>query len=117
MLCTRSGRRVARVSWVAALKEGKVFALLICEGCAKSKLDRHQLSNDQLLTEYQEQQSTERNFRFFKDPLFFTSSVFLKFPKRIAALAMVVGLSLSVHSLGQPALRSALASVEQTIPN
>ncbi|HHP7230159.1 MAG TPA: IS1634 family transposase [Xenococcaceae cyanobacterium] len=80
-------------------------------------LEAHQLSNDQLLIEYKAQQSTERGFRFLKDPLFFTSSVFLKSPKRIAALVMVMGLSLLVYSLGQRALRSALASAKQTIPN
>ena len=51
---------------------------------ATNVLDHHQLSNDQLLIEYKAQQSTERGFRFLKDPLFFTSSVFLKSPKRIA---------------------------------
>lgn len=84
---------------------------------ATNVLDQHQLSNDQLLIEYKAQQSTERGFRFLKDPLFFTSSVFLKSPKRIAALAMVMGLSLLVYSLGQRALRSALATAGQTIPN
>lgn len=84
---------------------------------ATNALDNHQLSNDQLLIEYKAQQSTERGFRFLKDPLFFTSSVFLKSPKRISALAMVMGLSLLVYSLGQRALRLALAQVQQTIPN
>lgn len=84
---------------------------------ATSVLDSEQLSNDQLLIEYKQQQSTERGFRFLKDPLFFTSSVFLKSPKRIAALAMVMGLSLLVYSLAQRALRLALATAQQTIPN
>jgi transposase len=80
-------------------------------------LDEKQLSNDQLLSKYKAQQSTERGFRFLKDPLFFTSSVFLKSPKRIAALAMVMGLSLLVYSLGQRALRLALATAQKTLPN
>ena len=84
---------------------------------ATNVLDHRQLSNDQLLIEYKAQQSTERGFRFLKDPLFFTSSVFLKSPKRIAALAMVMGLSLLVYSLGQRALRLALATTGQTVPN
>ena len=84
---------------------------------ATNVVDSDQLSNDQLLIEYKAQQSTERGFRFLKDPLFFTSSVFLKSPKRIAALAMVMGLSLLVYSLGQRALRLALAQAQQTIPN
>ena len=84
---------------------------------ATNVLDSSQFSNSELLAEYKAQQSTERGFRFLKDPLFFTSSVFLKSSQRIAALAMVMGLSLLVYSLGQRALRSALATAQQTIPN
>ena len=40
-------------------------------------LDTQELSNDDVLRDYIAQQSTERGFRFLKDPLFFTSSVFL----------------------------------------
>jgi transposase len=59
----------------------------------------------------------ERGFRFLKDPLFFTSSVFLNTPRRVAALAMVMGLCLLVYTLGQRSLRQALADAEATIPN
>src|SRR5215218_3207587 len=41
--------------------------------------------------------------------MFFTSSVFLKSPKRVAALAMVMGLCLLIYALGEGALREALA--------
>ena len=75
------------------------------------------LSNGELLQEYKAQQSTERGFRFLKDPLFFTSSVFLKSPHRVAALAMVMGLCLLVYNLGQRSLRLALNATNQTIPN
>ena len=44
-----------------------------------------ELTNDELLTEYKGRQSVERGFRFLKDPLFFTSSVFVKTPRRVAA--------------------------------
>jgi transposase len=84
---------------------------------ATNVLDAHQLSNDDLLKEYKAQQSTERGFRFLKDPLFFTSSVFLNSTQRVAALAMVMGLCLLVYSLGQRALRQALATAKQTINN
>ncbi len=40
--------------------------------------DSAQLSAEQVLQEYKAQQSPERGFRFLKDPLFFTNSVFLK---------------------------------------
>ena len=70
-----------------------------------------------MLSEYKGQQSSERGFRFLKDPLFFTSSVFLNTPRRVAALAMVMGLCLLVYTLGQRQLRQALAHAEETIPN
>lgn len=60
-------------------------------------LDEKVLSDDQVLQEYKAQQSTERGFRFLKDPLFFTSSVFLKTPERVAALAMLMGWCLLYH--------------------
>jgi transposase len=82
---------------------------------ASNVLDSAQFSNDTLLIEYKAQQSAERGFRFLRDPLFFTSSVFLKRPERVAALAMVMGLCLLVYSLGQRALRQALERAQATI--
>ena len=41
----------------------------------------------------------------------------LKSPQRITALAMVMGLSLLVYSLGQRALRLALVQAQQTVLN
>lgn len=70
-----------------------------------------------MLCEYKTQQSTERAFRFLKDPLFFTATVFRNSLCRVAALAMVMGLSLLVYSLGQRALRQALERSKQTIDN
>ena len=84
---------------------------------ATNVLDEKNLSNDEVLIEYKGQQSSERGFRFLKDPLFFTSSVFLNTPRRVAALAMVMGLCLLVYTLGQRQLRQALADAEETIPN
>ena len=46
-----------------------------------------------------------------------TSSVFLKSPQRIAALAMIMGLSLMVYTLAQRQLRNALKQAQQTIRN
>lgn len=80
-------------------------------------LDEKILPNDEILIEYKGQQSSERGFRFLKDPLFFTSSVFLNTPRRVAALAMIMGLCLLVYTLGQRQLRQALAHSAATIPN
>jgi transposase len=54
-------------------------------------MDAEALPAGEVLQTYLGQQVVERGFRFLKDPLFFTSSVFLKTPKRIAALAIVWG--------------------------
>ena len=72
---------------------------------ATNVLDADKLSKEDVLAEYKAQESTERGFRFLKDPLFFTSTVFLNSRKRVAALAMVMGLCLLVYSQGQRALR------------
>ena len=79
--------------------------------------DEDVFSDDEVLIEYKGQQSSERGFRFLKDPLFFTSSVFPNTPRRVAALAMVMALCLLVYTLGQRQLRQALADAEETIPN
>jgi transposase len=84
---------------------------------ATNVLDSTQLSADDALREYKAQQGVERGFRFLKDPLFFASSVFLKSPKRIAALGMIMALCLLVYNLGQRQLRHALAQADATIPN
>ena len=83
----------------------------------ESEVDAIVLSADDILTEYKAQQGPERGFRFLKDPLFFTSSVFLKSPERIMALGMIMGLCLLVYNLGQRKLRQALKAANETIPN
>jgi transposase len=84
---------------------------------ATNVLDEQVLSDEDVLTEYKAQQATERGFRFLKDPLFFTSSIFLNTPQRVAAMAMVMGLCLLVYSLGQRSLRQALDNAQQTVKN
>lgn len=81
------------------------------------ELHQEKWTNDLILTEYKAQQSTERGFRFIKDPLFFVSRVFLKSTKRIMALAMIMTLALMVYSLGQRQCRQALEQAHSTLPN
>jgi transposase len=45
---------------------------------ATNVLDTQVLTDDQMLSEYKAQQSTERGFRFLKDPLFFALLCFLE---------------------------------------
>lgn len=82
---------------------------------ATNVLDAQAYPAQRLLHEYKQQQHVERGFRFLKDPLFFTSSVFVKKPQRVEALALVMALTLLVYTLGQRKLRQQLALTNQTI--
>jgi len=75
------------------------------------------LSPSEILTVYKGQQSCERGFRFLKDPLFFADSVFLKYPSRIETMAMLMGLSLLVYTIGQRQLRANLQQNNKGVKN
>lgn len=85
---------------------------------ATNVLDTQHLSDEVLVDTYKGQNATvERGFRFLKDPLFFAHSLFLKKPKRIMALLMVMGLCLLVYALAEHRLRSELVSRDETLPD
>ena len=84
---------------------------------ATNELDDKLLSNRELLDNYKGQQSVERGFRFLKDPLFMTASVFLKTQERIVALGMIMCLCLLVYTLAQRYLRQKLKELNTSIPN
>ena len=84
---------------------------------ATNELDEKQLSKQELLNNYKGQQSVERGFRFLKDPLFMTSSVFLKTQERIVALGMIMCLCLLIYTLAQRYLRQKLKEFGNTVPN
>jgi transposase len=77
--------------------------------------EEEDLSVDELLTEYKAQSQVERAFKFLKDPLFFASSLFVKSPRRVAAIAMVMGLCLVVYALGERSLGEALVEAGSEI--
>lgn len=84
---------------------------------ATNVLDPEVLTSEEMLSKYKGQQSVERGFRFLKDPMFFTDSVFLKSPKRIEALGLIMGLCLLVYNLGQRQLRQTLKHRQRTVSN
>ena len=84
---------------------------------ATNQLNTDELSNDEMIAKYKEQQAAERGFAFLKDPLFFTDSVFLKTAERVEALAMVMGLCLLVYTLAQRQLRQRLKSTKSGLKN
>ena len=79
--------------------------------------ERTNLSANEILAYYKDQSLAEKGFRFLKDPMFFTDSVFLKSPQRIEALGCVMALCLLVYSLGERFVRTALHVTKQTLPN
>jgi transposase len=75
------------------------------------------VSNEELLKAYKDQQKVERGFRFLKDPMFMASTFFLKSRKRIMALMMVMTLCLLVYAALEHRIREALDINNETLPN
>ena len=76
-----------------------------------------ELSDEDIVQGYKDQQQVERGFRFLKDPLFFAHSLFLKNEKRIMAMVMIMGLGLLVYALAERKLRMNLQQVHETVPD
>ena len=82
-----------------------------------TNIDSEALGDEELLPGYKGQGTAERGFRFLKEPVFFTSSLFVKKPCRIQGLLMVMTLALLIYSLAQRHLRRELAQQQETLPN
>jgi transposase len=88
-----------------------------CFILATNQTDRQRMDGDQMLADYKNQQKVERGFRFLKDPMFLASSVFLKSPKRIMALTMVMTVCLLVYAALEHRIRKSLIDNDSTFPN
>jgi len=88
-----------------------------CFILATNQTDRTRMDGHQMLADYKNQQKVERGFRFLKDPMFLASSVFLKSPKRIMALTMVMTVCLLVYAALEHRIRKSLADTDTTFPN
>lgn len=84
---------------------------------ATNDLDVDTYKDEQMLENYKDQQKVEGGFRFLKDPWFMIDSIFLKLPRRIEALMMVMTLTLLVYNVGQYRLREQLKTEKTTLPN
>lgn len=89
------------------------------EGCyvIGGNTDPEELNDQDVIEAYKKQHHVERGFRFLKDPLFFVSSLFVKKPKRIMGLLMVMLLSLLVYGIAERRMRACLAEQQETLPN
>jgi transposase len=68
----------------------------------------------QLLTIYKDQHMVERNFAFLKDPVF-VNALFLKSPKHIEALGLILVLALMIWRLMERTMRATLAAGKSKI--
>ncbi|MBF0123777.1 MAG: IS1634 family transposase [Magnetococcales bacterium] len=84
---------------------------------ATNQLDHDELSDLEFFQEYKDQSQVEGGFRFLKDPWFMVDSIFLKTPKRIEALMMIMTLCLMVYNVGQYQLREKLSAQGGFLPN
>jgi transposase len=75
------------------------------------------LSDTEILPCYKGQHCVERGFRFLKDPLFMASTLYLKSPKRIMALMLVMTLCLLVYAALEYRIRQSLQHHQATFPN
>jgi transposase len=80
-------------------------------------LDTEAWPDEAVIALYREQSVAERGFAFLKDPLFLASSVFVKKPTRIMALAFIMTLCLLVYKLAEVRVRQQLAATGQTVPD
>ena len=88
-----------------------------CFIIASNQLDEAQLSHEAILDHYTPgQQKVERGFRFLKDPWFMAHTLFLKSPKRIMALMMIMTLCLLVYGALEYRIRQTLQQQQQTFP-
>jgi transposase len=77
-----------------------------------------EVSDAEIIKAYKNQNNTvERGFRFLKDPLMFTSSLFVKKTERIMGLLMVMTLALLVYAIAQRRLHKALKELQEVLPN
>jgi transposase len=84
---------------------------------ATNLVDENKLEPEEIITNYKNQQSCERGFRFLKDPLFFADSFFVENPERIETMLFLMSLCLLVYNLGQRELRNSLKRAKIGISN
>lgn len=111
---------VYRVSGKIEVEEEIVTKELTQKSCyvLGTSIPEKELKDLEVIDAYKGQnRSVERGFRFLKDPLFFTSSLFLKKPERIEGLLMVMTLALLVYSLAERMMRKYLSSNNLTLPS
>lgn len=84
-----------------------------CFIVATNEWDTAKLTHLELFKGYKEQSLVEKGFRFIKDPKFLVSTLYLKSPKRIEALLMVMTICLMVYAALEYRIRKELKERSQ----
>jgi len=80
-------------------------------------LDGETWPEEAIIALYHEQTVVEKGFAFLIDPLFLASSVFVKQPERIMAIAFIMVLCLLVYKVAELRVRQRLVATGQTVPD
>jgi len=75
------------------------------------------LSPEEMLKKYKDQDKVEKGFRFLKSDTFSVSKIYLKNEGRIQALMMVMVLCLMIYSIAEWKLRKKLKEENESVPN
>ena len=109
-----------RLETTVARNDAAIAQLLNAKGrfiLATNDLDKNGYPETRILADYKAQQTVEGGFRFLKNPEFIADTFFLKSPKRIGALMMIMTLCLLVYAVAQHRLRQKLRATNDTLPN
>jgi len=82
-----------------------------------NQLDRETWPAERLLEVYKNQGVVERGFRFLKSPKFLSDRLFIKTPRRIEALLMIMTLCLLVYSALEHKIRETMKTEEAFWPD
>lgn len=84
---------------------------------ATNQMNTDTLKNRGILTQYKEQSNVESGFKFIKNNAFELSSFYLKTPRRIGALMMIMTLCLMVYNFAQYHIRKCMEDNDDVLPN
>ncbi len=80
-------------------------------------MDADKLTCHGVLSQYKEQSSVESGFKFIKNNAFELDSFYLKTPRRIGALIMIMTLCLMVYNFAQYHMRKCMKDNDDVLPN
>lgn len=84
---------------------------------ATNELNETTCSNEQMLSDYKDQNSIEGGFKFIKNDAVGLDEIYLKNPERIAALMAIMTLCLLIYGITQQRIRDALKQNNEYLPD